>query len=140
MSEQIPPVNVVLIEDNLMFAAMIEPALKRLGYRSRTLAGGPATAEQLAANPPTLVLVNLASSRFDGAALIHELRLNPELATTPVIGFAGHVERDRFTAGREAGATLVVPNSALRSSLPQVLEKLRKRLSGDDPTEWPDDD
>ncbi|MGV3724078.1 MAG: response regulator [Actinomycetota bacterium] len=135
-----PPCGVVLVEDNLMFAMMIEPTLKRLGYQARTLPGGPTTAADLAAAPPAVVFVNLASSRVDGPALVREIRMRPELSELPVVGYAGHVEREYFQAGRDAGATLVVPNSAMRKALPQILEKLNARLSNRDSTDWPEDE
>jgi len=122
-----------------MFAMMIEPTLRKLGYQVRTLAGGPATAVQVAAWKPEILFVNLASSRCDGSAMVKALRAEAALAATPIIGYAGHVERQHFQAGREAGATLVVPNSAMRKALPAVLEKLRNRLAGDQ-SEWPEDD
>lgn len=129
-----------LIEDNLMFAMMIEPALRRLGYQPRTLSGGPSTCADLVAASPVLVFVNLASSRFDGSALVRELRAHAELRDLPIVGYAGHVERHLFQAGREAGATLVVPNSAMRKALPQVLDKLQQRLAGAADAEWPEED
>lgn len=139
MSEPHPQPLAVLLEDNLMFGMMIEPTLRRLGYQVRTLAGGPGTAEKVAALAPAILFVNLASSRCDGSALVRDLRSQDSLATAPIIGYAGHVERHHFQAGREAGATLVVPNSAMRKALPAVLEKLQRRLGGDQ-TEWPEDD
>jgi len=135
-----PPCTVVLVEDNLMFAMMIEPALKRLGYQTRTIPGGSTTVADLAAAPPAVAFVNLASSRVDGAALVRGFRSQPELADLPVVGYAGHVERRHFQAGRDAGATLVVPNSAMRKALPQILEKLNARLANQDPTDWPEDE
>jgi len=139
MSEPQSPPQAVLIEDNLMFAMMIEPTLRKLGYQVRTVAGGPATAAQVAAWKPQILFVNLASSRCDGSAVVKALRGEAALTTTPIIGYAGHVERQHFQAGREVGATLVVPNSAMRKALPAVLEKLRHRLAGDQ-SEWPEDD
>jgi len=129
----------VLVEDNLMFGMMIEPTLRRLGYQVRTLAGGPMTAGQVAALKPAIIFVNLASSRCDGSAQVRALRGEEPLSATPIIGYAGHVERHHFQAGRDAGATLVVPNSAMRKALPAVLEKLQHRLAGDQ-SEWPEDD
>ena len=126
----------MLVEDNLMFAASIEPALRRLGYEVRTIAGGPTAVEQIAGAVPGLVFVNLASSRTAGAELVRELRARPELAEVPVVGYAGHVERELFRAGRDAGAAMVVPNSAMRSSLPEVLAKLQRRLAGAAEEEW----
>jgi CheY-like chemotaxis protein len=122
-----------------MFAMMIEPTLRRLGYRVRTIAGGPTTAALVGGLAPEIIFVNLASSRCDGPGLVQALRGEGALAATPLIGYAGHVERHHFQAGREAGATLVVPNSAMRKALPEVLEKLRHRLEGDQ-SEWPEDD
>lgn len=139
MSEPLSPPQAVLVEDNLMFAMMIEPTLRKLGYQVRTLAGGPAISAKVMALAPEIVFVNLASSRCDGSAVVKALRGEAALMATPIIGYAGHVERQHFHAGREAGATLVVPNSAMRKALPAVLEKLRNRLAGDQ-TEWPEDD
>ena len=138
MSEPIPPCA-VLIEDNLMVAMMVDPAQKRLGYRVKTLADPRTAAEAAAALAPEVVFVNLASSRLDGPGMVRSLRAQAALAETPVIGYAGHVERHFFQQGREAGATLVVPNSAMRKALPQVLEKLRGRLAGVPEEEWPED-
>src|SRR5687767_5558707 len=116
----------VLLEDNLMFAMSVEPALKRLGYQVRTLAPGPDAAAKTAAAAPELIFLNLTTTRCSGPDLIRELRAQPGLEATAIIGYAGHVESEYLHAGLEAGADLVVPNSALRAALPEVLEKLRR--------------
>lgn len=127
----------VLIEDNLMFGMMVEPALRRAGYAVTTLAGGEALPDRVLAARPDLVVVNLTSPRFPGAELISELRARQ--AAVPILGYAGHVEREFFAAGRAAGADLVVPNSAMRKALPEVLAKL-ERVRGGEPAgeEWPE--
>ena len=129
MSDTSKPIA-VLVEDNLMFSMMVEPTLKRLGYQTRTLSG-PDAAAQIATLQPAVALVNLTSGRFSGPDLIRGLKAQPELAGVGVIGYAGHVERHFLQAGREAGADLVVPNSALRKALPEVLAKLQRRQGGD---------
>lgn len=130
----------ILVEDNLMFAMSLEPALRRLGYEVRTLAGGPAAVEQIAAAAPDVVFVNLASGRHPGADLVQALRKQESGKRVPVVGYAGHVERHLFTAGREAGCDLVVPNSAMRQALPEVLQKLHRRITGDVEADWPEED
>lgn len=117
----------VLIEDNLMFGMMVEPTLKRLGYAVKTLAGGPGTVEGVEGWEPDVVFINLTSTRYTGTDLVRQLRARPALQSVGIIGYAGHVESEYFQTGREAGADLVVPNSAMKSSLPEVLEKLAKR-------------
>jgi CheY-like chemotaxis protein len=129
----------VLIEDNLMFAMMIEPVLRRLDYEVRTVSTAAAGLAAISADRPDLVLVNLGSTRFSGGEVVTSIRAHPEFGALPVVGYAGHVERHLFQAGREAGADLVVPNSAIRAALPEVLEKLRRRLGGaSDEEDWPD--
>lgn len=125
-----PPSTAVIVDDNLMFAIVVEGALRREGYTVRTLTGGASTPGDIAALAPALVFVNLTSARYPGPALVRDLRARPELAGTPIVGYAGHVERDFLQAGREAGADMVVPNSAVRAAMPEVLAKLKRRLAG----------
>lgn len=130
------PGTAALVEDNLMQAMQIEPQLRSLGYQVRTLAPGPEAVEALARHAPALVLVNLTSTRFAGANLVRQIRQHPDLAKVPVVGYAGHVERQFFQAGREAGADMVVPNSAMSRALPEVLRKLERRMAGGAEEEW----
>ena len=125
-----PPPAAVIVDDNLMFAIVVEGALRREGYAVRTLPGGASMADDIAALAPALVFVNLTSARYAGPALVRDLRARPELAGTPIVGYAGHVERDFLQAGRDAGADMVVPNSAVRAAMPEVLAKLKRRLAG----------
>jgi CheY-like chemotaxis protein len=120
----------VLIDDNLMFSTMVQPQLARLGYAVTTLSGAPGDLEKAEGAAPELILVNLASTRFSGPELVRELRSRPGLEAVPVIGYAGHVERHLFEAGTAAGADLVVPNSAARASLAEVLAKLARQRGG----------
>ena len=129
-----------LVDDNLMFTMRVEPALRALGYRVRTLAGGPAAAGAIEQAAPALVLVNLAANRSPGADLVRALRALPAVERTPVLGYAGHVERHLFQAGRDAGCDLVVPNSAITSALPEVLRKLERRLAGEETGDEQDED
>ena len=121
----------LLIEDNLMFAATLEPALRSAGYAVRTLGSESALRSRLPEAPTDLVVVNLAATRFVGAELIEAIRSQADWERVPILAYAGHVERELFAAGDAAGASLVVPNSAIRSALPEVLEKLRKRVGSE---------
>ena len=130
----------VVVDDNLMFAMMVEPALKRLGYAAGTLSGGPTVLEEIARRAPAVVFVNLTSTRYSGPDLVRALRAHRQTAETPIVGYAGHVERHFFQEGLDAGADVVVPNSAIRKAIPQVLEKLHRRRAGGPDEEWPEDE
>lgn len=128
-----PQPRALVVDDNLMFAMMIEPTLKRLGYAARTVSVGTQLTALATAQQPDLILINLTSTRFAATDLIRSLREQPATAAIPVIGYAGHVEREFLQAGMAAGATMVVPNSAIRSALPEVLAKLERILAGEPP-------
>lgn len=114
-----------LIEDNLMFGATLESGLKREGFAVRLVPNGKVAVQSILEWQPQLCLVNLASRGFSGAELIKEIRAAEGRAGLKIIGYAGHVEADLLRAGRAAGANLVAPNSAMRSSLAEVLLKLQ---------------
>lgn len=121
----------VVLDDNLMFAMMLEPQLRKLGHRVQTLGGGANLAHRLAAAQPDLILINLTSTQINGPEVIHALRNNPELAETGIIGYAGHEESAYFHAALDAGADMVMPNSAIKKHLPKVLTKLAKIKAGE---------
>lgn len=135
-----PVKTAVLVDDNLMFSMMVEGSLRRCGYQVRTVAGGADIVERIEAAAPDLVIVNLTSTRTGGPALVSALRGRSALGRLPIVGYAGHVERQFFVAGKEAGADMVVPNSALKGALPEVLAKLQRRLAGSDDSDWPEDE
>lgn len=139
MTDQSTP-TAVLVDDNLMFSMMVEGSLRRCGYQVKTLSGAPDTADRIEALAPALVVVNLTSTRSGGPELIRTLRARSGLSRVPIVGYAGHVERQYFVAGKDAGADMVVPNSALKNALPEVLAKLKRKLAGADDTDWPEED
>jgi CheY-like chemotaxis protein len=120
----------VILDENLMFAMMLEPPLRKLGHRVQTLSGGPDLAHRLANAHPDLILVNLTGTQINGPEVIRALREHPELEKTGIIGYAGHEENAYFHAALDAGADLVMPNSAIKTKLPKVLAKLEKLKAG----------
>jgi DNA-binding response OmpR family regulator len=112
----------VLVDNNLLFTAQIEAALRRLGFRVRTLPPGAAVADQVAALTPRLVLINLGSNRELALQTVRQLRAAPELAETRLIGFGSHTDTATIHAGREAGADQVVANSAVMGHLKEILQ------------------
>jgi CheY-like chemotaxis protein len=121
----------VVLDDNLMFAMMLEPQLRKLKHRVQTLSGGADLAHRLAAAHPDLILVNLTSTQINGPEVIHALRNHPDLGKTGIIGYAGHEESSYFHAALDAGADMVMPNSAIKSHLPKVLAKLARLKAGE---------
>jgi CheY-like chemotaxis protein len=72
---------------------------------------------------PMLVLADLVARRTKIVEAILELRQNPATSHLPVIAFADDRDAASQTAAREAGATLVVNESAILTHLEQFLDQ-----------------
>jgi DNA-binding NarL/FixJ family response regulator len=70
---------------------------------------------------PTLVIIDLNSTKADPVATIAALKADPELAKVRAIGFASHVHTDLIAAARRAGADQVLPRSAFAGNLAEIL-------------------
>lgn len=104
-----------------MFPSRVREGLRPLGRPLTVVATEAALASALAA-PPAAVLVNLTARRYDPLAVIR--RVKADAPGIPVLAFAGHVEKDKHAAAREAGADLVAANSSVALHLPALLNRL----------------
>jgi len=72
---------------------------------------------------PMLIFADLASKNGDVCTVIRKLRQATATAHIPVIGFADDTNEELQTAGRTAGATLVVADSVILTHLTQFIEQ-----------------
>lgn len=70
---------------------------------------------------PSLVIIDLNSSKGDPVETLTSLKQDPELAKIRAIGFASHVHADLIAAARRAGADQVMPRSAFAGNLADIL-------------------
>jgi CheY-like chemotaxis protein len=127
----------LLVADDLMFPSRVREGAKPLGYAVR-VAGTEAAALTMAREAdPAAVLVNLTARRYDPFAVIRALKADPDAARLPLLAFAGHVEREKHRAAREAGADLVAANSSVSLHLSALLARLLagEKSGGDDAVE-----
>ena len=116
------PLALVLYED-LMPGSQLVNRLQDLHYRVQSIADAGRLSDYARSEGPMLVLADLSSSRTDVGAAIARLKQDPATAHIPVIAFANESADALQAAGRRAGATLVVTDSAILSHLPQLLEQ-----------------
>ena len=119
------PLALVFYED-LIPGSQLVNRLQDLQYRVQAVS----TLEELvacaASTGPMLIFTDLVSKSGDVCAVIKKLRANPTTAHLPIIGFADEAddaEAKLPAAGREAGATLVVADSAILTHLEQFIER-----------------
>ncbi|MBI3909779.1 MAG: hypothetical protein HY320_02460 [Armatimonadetes bacterium] len=115
--------HVAILDDNLLFTATVEAALRRLGHETAVFPPSDAALCGLAAFAPRVVFVSLAVPGPDPAVWVRRVRELAELADAIVVAYTGHKEGERIQAGRAAGADLVVANSAVMSDAGAVLRQ-----------------
>lgn len=116
------PLALVLYE-NLLPGSQLVNRLQDLNYRVEALTdadGLEACAQQA---KPMLVLADLESSRNNVCAAISRLKQNPATKHLPVIAFHSEKAAELEHAAQQAGATLIVSDSAVLSHLAQCLEQ-----------------
>lgn len=115
-----------------MFPSRIREGAKPLGYAVRIAPTEKAAMEGATTAPPIAILVNLTARRYDPLAIITALKGDERTRAIPLLAFAGHVEREKHQAAREAGADLVAANSSVSLHLGAVLNRLLSPPTGNE--------
>ena len=113
----------LVVYEKLLPGSQLVNKLQDLNYRVYTIAEAEALVDYAQQKKPLLVLVDLASSLTNVSVAIAKLKQNPDTKHIPVIAFAGEQEADLQETARQAGATLVVHETAITTHLPQFLEQ-----------------
>jgi len=118
----IQPLALVLYE-KLMPGSQLVNRLQDLNYRVQPFTDADQLAAIAKSEGPMLIFADLESSHSDICAVIGELRRSPDTAHIPVLAFADETAEPLQAAARQAGATVVVSNTALLAQLPNLLEQ-----------------
>jgi len=116
------PLALVLYKD-LMPGSQLVNRLQDLHYRVRPISDANQLSDCARSEGPMLILADLSSSQEDICAAIAKLKQDPTTAHIPVIAFADEGAEELQGAGRQAGAALVVTDSAMLAHLPELLEQ-----------------
>lgn len=115
--------RVLVVDDDLFFSVRIETTLKKLGYEVEVVGNAEDALLSVTKGDTALVIINFRASKYAAGDLVRAIKLqNPSSA---VLCFMPHVQMPELKPlAREAGADLIVANSALTMRLPQLAEKL----------------
>lgn len=113
-------VPVIAVMDDLLFLSRIREAARAAGVDVRVLRRSEDVAA-LAADMPSLVLVDADSDRLRWPEIVRAVRSEPALAGLPVIAFVSHTHAERAALARDAGADRVLARSAFVLELPALL-------------------
>jgi len=112
--------RVAILVDDMFFIAKINGAASERGRQIERVKSRDQL-EQLAANPPSIVIVDLNSDRIDPLEAIQFLKSTPDLRAIPVVSFVSHVQTELIRSAQAAGCDYVLPRSAFNQMLGEIV-------------------
>jgi len=112
--------RVAILVDDMYFTAKINAAAAESGHKIERIKTRELL-EGLAADPPSLIIIDLNSDRLDPVATIGFLKSSSELSAIPIVSFVSHVQTDLIRAAQAAGCDYVLPRSAFSQMLPEIV-------------------
>ena len=113
--------KVLLVEDNALNRDMLSRRLGRAGFTVITAENGAAALDEMRANSPDAVLLDMNLPIKDGWTVASEAKQDPALASIPIIALTAHaMEADRqkaLSAGCDDYATKPIDFPALIAKL-----------------------
>ena len=85
-------VRVLVVEDDPSVRGLLQTLLSAEGYDVATASDGLAGLVKAAAQPPSLVLLDLMMPDLGGVRVLEEMRDDPDLVDVPVIVVTGKVD------------------------------------------------
>jgi CheY-like chemotaxis protein len=117
-------VSVVLaIVDDLLFVSKIKAAAGALGVALTVTRSMDAAIEQMRQTAPSLVILDLNSTRTDPLGTVAAMKRDPALSAIPTLGFVSHVMTDVINAARNVGVDEVLARSAFTERLAEILQR-----------------
>jgi CheY-like chemotaxis protein len=113
----------LLLYEKLLPGSQLVNRLQDLKYRVQSVTDPAALVRCAEQEKPMLVLADLAANRGDVCGAIAELKRNPATQHIPVIAFAPENSAELEAAARQAGATLVVSDTAILTHLAPFLDQ-----------------
>ncbi|HUJ24664.1 MAG TPA: hypothetical protein VLW85_01510 [Myxococcales bacterium] len=104
---------------DLMFSSKVNAALggRKIGWVPR----GADVAAEVAKDKPDVLLIDLASQKFDAIAAVKQVK-SGECKGCTVIGYVDHTREDVIEAARKAGCDQVMSKGEFARRLPELLE------------------
>lgn len=113
----------LVVYEKLLPGTQLVNRLQDLKYRVKAITDASTLVECARQEKPLIILADVFSSRGDICQTIARLRKDRDAQHIPVIAFAAEESAELQKVAREAGATLVVSDTAIVNHLSQFLEQ-----------------
>ena len=101
--DKVPPVMILLVDDNRDAADSLHLLLKQMGAEVRVARDGPEALEAFELCRPRLVLLDIGMPGMDGYEVARRLRALPSGASTSLVALTGWGQDEDRRRTREAG-------------------------------------
>jgi two-component system chemotaxis sensor kinase CheA len=120
--------RILIVEDSLFFAKLVQQYLRRDGYDVEHAVDGQAGLEALLANPSgfDLVVADVEMPRMNGFELVRRIKLDPRFDGLPVLAVTSLADEEHARKGREAG----FDEYLAKLDRDTLLQVIRRRLAG----------
>lgn len=129
--------RVLIVEDQDMNRALLREYVSETGATPVAVADGLAALDEIHAQPPDLVILDLRLPRMDGLTVLRRLRENPEFQRLPIVVISAMTELDKISQCIELGAIDFLPKpfkpAVLRARLQSYLSRRRYSPKGQSP-------
>ena len=112
---------ILAILDDLLFTSKIRTTASQLGIEVTVARSSDAALTAMRQTTPSLVILDLNSTRTDPLGTIAAMKQDRSLASVPTVGFVSHVQTALIEAARSAGVDEVMARSAFTMHLPDIL-------------------
>lgn len=113
--------TVLVVVDDLFFAAKIGETIRQLGGKPRFAAEASEIPVESEAGTPAAIIVDLDLSRTDAVGLISHLKAGETTRDVPMMAYGRHTRPEAFARAREAGCERAVPRSEFVKKLPEFI-------------------
>ena len=124
-SEDLRPLKVVIVDDNVEFLKYLEGHLAELGFKAILESASERALECIRRNGPDLVMLDLLMPDPDGLEILTALKADPKLAAIPVMMVSAKEDEEYLIQAFDLGAAdyLIKP-----FRLPELKARVRKVL------------
>ena len=120
--------RVLAVVEDLFFTVKINESAKRAGVPVAFVKSQRDALDQAqAAEPPSLIILDLNFEAVDPVDLIRKLKTDPTLAKIQLIGYVSHVQGELKQQAQEAGCDMVLARSAFSQNLLQLMTRQKNR-------------
>ncbi|MCU0226362.1 MAG: response regulator [Bryobacterales bacterium] len=133
--------RVLIVEDQEANRALLREYVHETGAMAVDVGDGLAALNEIHAQPPDLVILDLRLPRMDGITVLRRVRENPELKRLPIVVVSALSELDKVSQCIELGAIDFLPKpfkpAVIRARLQSYLNRRRFHAAGEQPDLFP---